>query len=167
MANSLNDIARARLTLRTDHRGTLIDAAQGFAQVFCPANERHPEGSFIDMIHIIGRRKHLALIDIVNLYGLQNLRFGKMSDTAFGHDRDGDRLLNTANHLRVAHARHASRSPYVGGDSFQSHYRTGTCRLGNACLLRGSHIHNHAALQHLCQLAVQLLSLLIHFLLCL
>ncbi len=81
-----------------------------------------------------------------------------MSDAALGHHRDGHCLLYALDHLRVAHAGHATGGTYVGRDAFQGHHGAGAGVLCNLCLFGGCHIHNHTALEHLRQVAVECLS---------
>ena len=86
-----------------------------------------------------------------------------MSDAAFGHNWDGDSLLDAANHLRVAHTRHTTSGTDISGDALQGHHGTGSGSLGDTSLFGCCHVHNHTALEHLCQVAVQGLSVLFHF----
>ena len=110
------------------------------------------------MINIVGRRQNLALVDIVDLNSLQNLSLNEMTDTALGHDGDRHCLLDALDHLGVAHARHTTSCTDVGGNALECHNGTRTCLFSDFCLLGCCHIHNHAAFQHLCQVAVQFLS---------
>ena len=103
VANSLYNITRTRLTLCTNHRCTLSNTTQCLAQVACTAYEWYFKLCLINMVDIISWRKNLALIDVINLYCLQNLRLRDMTDTALCHHRDGHSLLNAFDHLRVAH----------------------------------------------------------------
>ena len=160
MLHSLNNIAGTRLALGADHGSTLADAAQCLAQILGTADKRHLELMLVNMINIISRGKNLALINIVNLNSFQNLRLYKVADTALGHDRNGNRLLDALDHLRVAHAGYAACGADISRNPLQRHDSAGTCRLGNPCLLRSGNVHDDAALQHLCQLLVQLISIL-------
>ena len=158
VADGLHHVARTRLALGADHRCPLGDTAQGFTQILCATNERHVEFRLVDVVDIVSRTEHLALVDIVDLDGLQYLCLGNVSDATFRHHGNGDGILNATNHFRVAHAAHATRSTNVGRNPFQSHYGTSACFLSDASLFWGCHVHNHAAFQHLSQLAVKFLS---------
>ena len=98
------------------------------------------------MEHIIRRGKHFALIDVIDLNGLENLSLHKMADAAFCHDRNGYSLLNTLDHLRVAHAGNAACRADVRRDALQRHNCAGACFFRDPCLLRGGNIHDDAAL---------------------
>ena len=158
VADSLYHVARTGFALGAYHRGTLGNAPQGLAKVSRTAYKGHVELGLVDMEDVVGRRQHLALVDIVNLNGLQYLCFGNVSDAAFGHHGNAHGLLYAAYHLGITHARHTSGGPDVGRYPFQSHHGARSSLLGYARLLGCCHIHNHSALEHLCQLAVKLLS---------
>ena len=104
MADCLNHVAGSRLALGPYHRGSLAYAPECLAQVARTADKRNLELSLVDMVHIVGRGENLALIYVVNLYGFKYLSLDKVSDTAFCHDRNRHCLLNTFNHLGVAHS---------------------------------------------------------------
>jgi hypothetical protein len=95
------------------------------------------------------RGPHLALVDVVNVEGLQDLGLHKVPDAGLGHDGDGDRRLDRADHGRVAHARDAAVLANIGGHALQRHDRDGAGLLGDAGLLRGGDVHDDAALEHL------------------
>ena len=78
-----------------------------------------------------------------------------MADAALCHDGDGDRLLDAADHGRVAHAGHAAGRADVGGDALECHDRAGAGGFGNARLFGRSDIHDNAAFQHLGELPVE------------
>ena len=155
VTHGLNNIARTGLTLGANHRGTFGNTAQGLTQVLGATDKGHVELRLVDMVDVVGGREYLALVDVVNLDGLQDLCLGNVTDAALGHDGDGDSLLNAANHLRVAHTTHTTCSTDVGGDAFEGHDGTGTGSLGNPGLFGSRHVHDNTALQHLSQLAVQ------------
>ena len=154
VAHCLHHIACAWLAFGTDHGGAFGNASQGLSQVFGTAYEGHVELGLVDVVDIVGRRQHLALVDVVDFDSLQYLCFGNVSDAAFCHDGNGDGLLYAAYHLGVAHARDAASCTYVGWDALKSHYCTSSCLFGNTGLFGSSHVHDNTALQHLSQLAV-------------
>ena len=84
-----------------------------------------------------------------------------MTNTAFGHDGDRDCILNTLNHLGVAHARYTARGTDVGRNAFQGHHGGGTCGFGDFGLFRGCHIHNHAAFEHLGKILIEFVTILV------
>ena len=96
------------------------------------------------MVHIVCGRKYFTFINIININGLQHLRFNKMADTAFRHHRDGNGFLNLPDHLGIAHAGYAAGSPDVSRYSFQSHHRHRSGR--DFGLFRTGYIHNDPAL---------------------
>ena len=101
------------------------------------------------MIDVIGWAEHLALVDIINLDGLQDLSLGNMTDTALGHHGNSYSLLDATNHLRVAHTANTTCCTDVGRDTFEGHYSAGTSLFGYLGLLGSSHVHDNTTLQHL------------------
>ena len=162
MAHGLDHVAGARLALGADHGRALADPAQGLAQVPGAADEGHLELPLVDVIDVVGGGEHLALVDIVDLDGLEDLGLREVADAALGHHGDGHRLLDALDHPRVAHAGHAPRRPDVRRDALQGHHGAGPGLLGDPGLLRGGHVHNDAALEHLGQLFVQFISAFFH-----
>ena len=146
MADCLNDITGSWFTFCTDHGSTFIDTAECFAKIFGTAYKRNLKVSFVDMIDIIRRRKHFTFINIVDLNGFQHLGLHKMSDPAFGHNRNGNRILDSLNHLWVTHSGNTTCRTDVCRDTLQRHNRTGTGSLCDLSLLRGGDIHDHTAL---------------------
>ena len=166
VGDSLHHVARSWFALSAYHRGTFGNAAQSLAQVLGTADERHVKLRLVDVVNIVGRREYLALVDVVYLYGLQYLCLGKVANAALCHHGYGDSLLYALYHLGVAHTRHATGCTDVCWNALQSHHCTCTGCFGNLCLLRCRYIHNHTALEHLCQVAVQFLSVLCHIVVC-
>ena len=157
MTNCLYNITGARLTLGTDHCCAFSDAAQSFTQITRTAYKRNLELCLINVVYIVRRRQHFTLVNIVDLDCFQNLCLNKVADTALRHNRNGNCFLNTANHLRVAHAGNAACCTDVSRNALQRHNCTCACCFGNLRLLRCGYVHNDAALQHLGQLLVQLI----------
>jgi hypothetical protein len=163
VTHRLNDVAGAGLALGADHGRALADAAQGLAQVAAAADERHLETVLGDVVLLVGGRKDLALVDEVHAQRLQDLCFSQVTDAALGHHRDRDRGLDLADEPGVRHARHAALAPDDRGDALERHHRAGAGLLGNACLVGGHDIHDHATLEHLGQTHLQAkLLVLIH-----
>ena len=115
------------------------------------------------MVDIVCRRKNFALIYVININSLKDLGFCNMANPALCHNRNGHSLLYSFDHLRVAHSRNSTGCTYVSGNSFQSHYCTGTGSLCYFRLLGSCYIHNNATFQHLCKVAVQFLSIFCFF----
>ena len=155
MGDGLYNVARARLALGADHARALCDAAERFAQITCAADERHVELGLVDVVNVVGRGEDLALVDIVDLDRLEDLRLNKVADAALCHDRDGNGLLNAADHAGVAHAGYAASRADVRRDALERHDRAGTGLLCDLCLLRGGNVHDDAALEHLRQFLVE------------
>ena len=134
MTDGLFDVPGARLALGPDHGGAFRDAAQGLAQVGGAAHERDRERPLVDVVDLVRRREHLALVDIVDTEGLQHLGLGEMTDARLGHDRDGDRVLDGLDEGGVAHASHAAVPADVGRYPLQGHHSDGPGVLGDlAC----------------------------------
>ena len=85
--NGVHDVAGARFTLRSDHRGAFGDPAQCFAEIRRPPNERNREPPLVDVVRHIRGCEYLGLIDVVDLELLQDLRLGEVTDTALRHHR--------------------------------------------------------------------------------
>ena len=66
VADGLDDVAGAGLALRADHRRALGDPPERLAEVGGAADERHGEGPLVDVVRLVGRREHLALVDVVD-----------------------------------------------------------------------------------------------------
>ena len=162
MRHGLHHVASTRFAFRPNHRCTFDNAPQGFAQILCTADERYIETGLVNVINIVCRRKHLALVDIIDLDSLQNLRLSKVADAALGHHRDGNGSLNTFDHLRIAHPRNTASCTNISRNALERHHCTRTRSLGNTSLFRSCHVHNHSALKHLSQVAVQCLSVFSH-----
>jgi hypothetical protein len=77
----------------------------------------------VDVVLVIGRGEDLALVDVVDADGLQDLCLDKVADAHLGHDRDRHRLHDALDHRRVAHAGHSAVSPDVCGHSKQWKYK--------------------------------------------
>ena len=151
MADRLLDVPGAGLALGADHGGALRDAPQRLAEVGGAAHERDGERPLVDVVGLVGRGEHLALVDVVDAEGLEHLGLGEVADAGLGHDRDGHRRLDPLDQGRVAHAGHAAVAADVGRDPLEGHHRDGPGVLGDLGLLGVDHVHDHAAPQHLGQ----------------
>ena len=113
VADSLDDVAGAGLALGADHGRAFADAAQRLAQVAAAADKRHLEVVLVDVVRLVGRRQHFALVDVVDADRLQHLRLDKVADAALGHHRDGHGLHDALDQLGIAHAGHAALSANI------------------------------------------------------
>src|SRR5471030_708119 len=103
----------------------------------------------IQVILIIGRRKHFGFIDIVDAERLELTRFAHVSDSDFGHDGDRDGFHDALDQRRMAHARDATIPADIRGNLFKRHDGDGTGFLSDRGLLRGHDVHDDAPLEHL------------------
>mmetsp|Transcript_83567 Transcript_83567/g.215226 ORF Transcript_83567/g.215226 Transcript_83567/m.215226 type:complete len:325 (+) Transcript_83567:498-1472(+) len=162
VARGLDDVAGAGLALRADHAAALGDAPQGLAEVAAAAHEGHLELVFVHVVVLVRDREHLALVNAVDAEVLQHLRLHEVADAALGHDRDGHRVDNRLDHLRVRHAGDALLHADVCWDLLQGHHRARARLLGNLRLLRVHHVHDNAALEHRRQAPLHLVGALGH-----
>jgi hypothetical protein len=119
VGDGLNDIACTSLTLGTDHGRAFTEAAERFTQVASSAHEWGGEGPLVDVMFDIGRSENFGLVDVVNAEGLQDPSLQQMSDPAFGHHRNGHRLLDLLDLGGVGHTGHTTSLADVGGDPLE------------------------------------------------
>ena len=146
MAYCLHNITGSRLALGTDHGSSLVDAAERLPKILCAAHKRHIEFALVDVEHIVSRGENFALVNVIDLNGFEDLCLHKMTDPAFCHNRNGYSLLNALDHLRIAHAGNAACRADICRDALQRHNCARACLFRDPCLLRGSNIHDNAAL---------------------
>ena len=79
----------------------------------------------------------------------EHLRFREVADARLGHHRNAHRVHDLPNDARRGHARDAAFLADVGRDALERHHGAGAGLLGDARLLGGGHVHDHAALEHL------------------
>ena len=102
---------------------------------------------------LVGGRQHLALVDVVDAERLEDLRLDEMADAALGHHRDRDRLHDLPGSSpgrscaprRPARGYRRARAPAPSRPTRPPPRRSG--------LLGVDHIHDHAALEHLGEVA--------------
>jgi hypothetical protein len=102
----------------------------------------------------VGGRQHLRLVDVVDLERLQDLRLDEMADAALGHHRDRHGLLDLRDHRRIGHAGDAAVAADIGGHTLERHHRHGSRVLRDLGLLGVDDVHDHAALEHLGEAAL-------------
>src|SRR4051795_1164244 len=73
LADGLDDVARPGLALGPHHRRAFVDPAERFAEVPAAAHERDLEGVLVDVVVLVGRRKDLGLVDVVDTERLEDL----------------------------------------------------------------------------------------------
>jgi hypothetical protein len=59
--------------LGADHARALVDAAQGLAQVLGAVHKGNRELALVDVVVFVGRRKNLALVNVVDAQRLEDL----------------------------------------------------------------------------------------------
>ena len=154
MPDGVHDVARARFALRPDHRRALGDPAERLAEVSAAADERDVEAPLVDVVLLVGRRQDLALVDVVDLERLQHLGLDEVADPRLGHDRDRHRLLDLLDLRRVGHARDAALLADVRRNPLERHDRDRAGVLRDPRLVGVGHVHDHPALQHLGEAAL-------------
>ena len=154
VAHGLDDVAGARLALGADHRRPFGDAPQRLAEVRGAADERHGERPLVDVVGLVGGREHLGLVDEVDAERLEDLRLDEVADAGLGHHRDRHRLLDPLDHLGIAHPGDAAVGADVGGNPLERHHRARPGVLGDAGVLGRDDVHDHAALEHLGEAAL-------------
>ena len=153
--DGVDDVAGAGLALGADHGCAFGDAAEGFAEVFCAADEGRVEGVLVDVVEFVGGGEDFGLVDEVDREGFENLGFDEVADAGLGHDGDADGLLDGFDHAGMRHAGHAALCADHGGNAFERH--DGDCAglLGDDGLVDVHDVHDDAALEHLCEAGLQ------------
>src|SRR5665647_2608480 len=154
VTHGLDDVAGAGLALGAHHRGAFADAAQGLTEVHGAADEGHLELPLVDVVGLVGGREDLALVDVVDLEGLEDLGFDEVADARLGHDGDGDALLDLLDLSGVGHADHAALGADVGGHALEGHDGAGPGLFGDLGLLGVGDVHDDAALEHVGEAAL-------------
>lgn len=72
-----------------------------------------------------------------------------MTDTSFGHDRDGDGGFDFFDELRVGHTSNAALSADVGGDTLQGHDGASAGFFSDTSLFGVDDVHDDTAAEHL------------------
>ena len=160
--DSLYHISGAGFSFGADHRSAFLYSAKCFSQISGTADKGNAKAGLVDMIHVVCGRENFTFINVVDLNSLQDLSFCKMADAAFCHNRNGNSVLNAADHFGVTHTGDSTGGTDISRNLFQSH--NGACpgRFCDAGLFRCGHIHDDTALQHLCQFSVEFVTFLIH-----
>ena len=151
MADGFHDVAGAGFALGANHRGAFGDAAQCFAEVARAAHKRDLEAALVDVVLLVGRRQHFALVDVVHFEGFENARLHEVADARFGHHRNADGLHDLADLTDGRGAGHPAFFADVGRDALQGHHRHRAGALRDQGLLGVGDVHDDAALEHLGQ----------------
>jgi len=152
--HGLDDVAAAGFALAADHRGAFGDAPQGLAEVARAADERHVVAVLGAVILVVGRGQHFGFIDEVDADRLEHLGLGDVADAHLGHDRNRHRVHDLGDQVEVAHPRDAARRPDIGRDPFERHHGDRARLLSDDRLFGRDDVHDHAALEHLRQTAL-------------
>ena len=107
----------------------------------------------IDVVGVVGRRKHLGFVDEIDLQLLKDLSLDEVPNTGLGHDRDGHRLNDLRDEIGIAHTGDSALRPDISGHAFKCHDGDGAGVLCDAGLLGRHDIHDDAALEHVGQSA--------------
>ncbi len=148
MAYRFNNIAGTCFTLGADHGSAFTDPAEGLSKVTAAADKGYFEVSLVDMEPVIGRGKHFTLINKVHVQRFKDLRFNKVTDPAFCHDRDTYRFLNFYNNIGVRHSCDTACNPYVCRNPFKCHYGGRSRIFGYPGMVRRNNIHDYTAFKH-------------------
>src|SRR6267378_4859527 len=148
MLDRVDHIAGTGFALGADHARALGDAPESFAQVASAADKGNIKSVLIDVMSFIGGREHFGFVNVVHAQFLENLGFREVSDAAFGHDGNRNRLHDLADDLRRRHAGHAALGAYLRRNTLQGHDRGGAGGFSDFGLVGVGHVHNDAALEH-------------------
>ncbi|KAF4352118.1 hypothetical protein G4B88_015028 [Cannabis sativa] len=149
MPNGLDDVPGSGLTLGADHGRALANTAEGLTEVAAAADEGDPEVVLVDVIFLVGEGEDLALVDVVDSDGLEDLGLDEVADSCLGHNRNGHSLLDFLDELWVTHSGDASLGTNVSRNTLQGHDGARTSLLGDAGLLGVHHVHDNSATEHL------------------
>ena len=132
-----------------------MDAPQRLAELARAADEGHLEVVLVHVVLLVGRGEHLALVDVIDAEGLEDLRLDEMPDTALRHHRDRDSVHDPLNDLGITHPRDAARRADVRGNAFERHHRARPRVLCDLGVLGRDDVHDHATLEHLRKAGLQ------------
>src|SRR6185437_9638022 len=119
--DGVDHVAGAGLALGADHGRAFRDAAEGFTEVARSADEGRGEGVLVDVVRLVGRGEHFALVDEVDAELLKDLGLGEVPDAGLGHDRNGNGLDDPLDEFGIGHAGYAALGADHGGHAFERH----------------------------------------------
>jgi hypothetical protein len=144
VTNSFDDVTGASFTFGSDKSRALMYSTKSLSEIGSSAYERGFEEVFIDVKEWIGWGENLRFIDEVDPDRLEDLRFGEVSDSNLGHDRDAHRRFDLFDHFGVAHASDSTVAADVKWNALKSHNRDRSGVLSDASLLNIDDVHDHA-----------------------
>ena len=100
------------------------------------------------MVFFVGGCKHFAFVDVIHPLRLKDLCFGEMADPALGHYRNAHGVHDPFDQNRIRHPRNAAFTADIGRDALQRHDGYGPGVLGDFCVVRSDHVHDHATFEH-------------------
>jgi hypothetical protein len=133
----------------------LGDAPQSLPQIPSPAHERDFVTALVDVMLFIGRRQHLALVDVVHAQRLEHASFREMANAGLGHYGNRNRAHDVTNDADRSHARHPALFPDIGGHALERHHGRRAGVFGDLRLLYIGDVHDDAALEHFGQTYLQ------------
>ena len=151
VSSRFDDVPGSGLTLRADHGRPFPDPSQRLTEVRGSAHERHRVVPLVHVVALVCGGQDLGLVDVIDAERLQHLSLDEVADPTLGHDRDGDCVHDLADLVGVGHAHHAALGPDIGGDPLERHDRDRARILRDLRLSGRRDVHDHAALQHLCE----------------
>src|SRR5262249_47486938 len=94
VAARFHDVARTGLALGADHRRAFAYSTKRLAKIARATNEWHFERMLVNVVALVCRRQHFALVDVVDTQRLEDLRLHEVANPTLGHYGDGHGLLN-------------------------------------------------------------------------
>ena len=155
MPHRLDNVPGACFALGADHGRTLANAAQSFTEIASAADERHLVRPLTDMMLLVRRCQHFALVDVVHAQRFQHLRFGKVANARLRHHRYGHGAHDLLDDLHRRHTGHAAFLADIRRHTLERHHGGRARVLGDFGLVRRGDVHDHATLQHLRQAYLQ------------
>src|SRR5579862_6410846 len=96
MFYGVHHVTSAGFALGADHRRAFGDTPQGLAQIARTADKWRLESMLVHVVSFVSWGKDFGFINVIHAQRLQDLRFSKMPDAAFGHHGNGYRFHDLA-----------------------------------------------------------------------
>ncbi len=100
------------------------------------------------MVFVVGGSEHFGFVDEIDLHRFEHAGLDKVSDPAFGHDRNCHRAFDFFDHIQIGHAGHAALSANIGRHPLERHHCRGAGVFGDLGLLGVGDIHDDTAFEH-------------------